>query len=682
MNKTVVIQGMVDMTSQTATGRQGLARSFEVAQELGLVLEILSLKHTWRFVLDLAIFAAQQNAIPFANWVAKNAEDGGSDFAHTAVAMLRLRAYGGAAAIGETAIPAEYGAVLMQALQAGSFDPVATAEIQLLVQETQGAAGPAASRPAATAGQVSGMGFPGAGAGVDGVDSMMPGARANEDMGAGATGAQVGGEMQQGQGQQNALFAQDIEEEANSHFQRIYTSQVQIESVVQMLKNFKGSQDAREQEVFACMIHNLFDEYRFFPRYPERELLITGKLFGSLIEHQLVSSITLGIALRYVLEALRKPLRSNMFKFGMCALEQFKSRLAEWPQYCHHILQISHIRQSHAELIDYIQAATQGRRMVGDTAAPDPNTTPQMQATDAPEAPAQAQRQAADGPAVGMQGSQLDQKLLRGQLNVGKPSADFNLSSGPAVTPAPAQQATLASATQAQANAYAVFDTQQGAGGGAFAGFSQGFGQDPHHQLPSNLQNFASDSRAVGAEAREAAPTVDMRNAAVQQTLSVVSGSHAFGATTNVDMLMAKQHMVPQPDTDILDKVHFVFNNLSVTNLDQKERDLMAALPEHYIPWLCQYVVIKRAAQEQNYLSLYCQFVDRLDKKLPQLVKGIVAVRTAMSVSILSYVYLISMYTHVTCNVYMHVHVHVYIFIYIYMCREIWDRFIPEKIHG
>jgi len=29
----------------------------------------------------------------------------------------------------------------------------------------------------------------------------------------------------------------------------------------------------------------------------------------------------------------------------MCALEQFKQRLVEWPQYCHHILQIAHIRQ-------------------------------------------------------------------------------------------------------------------------------------------------------------------------------------------------------------------------------------------------------------------------------------------------------------------------------------------------
>jgi CCR4-NOT transcription complex subunit 1 len=42
------------------------------------------------------------------------------------------------------------------------------------------------------------------------------------------------------------------------------------------VRRFKTSQVQREQEVFACMMHNLFDEYRFFPRYPERELLMTG----------------------------------------------------------------------------------------------------------------------------------------------------------------------------------------------------------------------------------------------------------------------------------------------------------------------------------------------------------------------------------------------------------------------
>lgn len=73
-----------------------------------------------------------------------------------------------------------------------------------------------------------------------------------------------------------------------------------------MLKRFQNSPDTREQEIFACMIHNLFDEHRFFHKYPEKELRITGVLFGTLIQHQLVASITLGIALRYVLEALRK----------------------------------------------------------------------------------------------------------------------------------------------------------------------------------------------------------------------------------------------------------------------------------------------------------------------------------------------------------------------------------------
>jgi hypothetical protein len=30
------------------------------------------------------------------------------------------------------------------------------------------------------------------------------------------------------------------------------------------------SSKVREQEVFACMVHNLFEEWRFFPRYPEK----------------------------------------------------------------------------------------------------------------------------------------------------------------------------------------------------------------------------------------------------------------------------------------------------------------------------------------------------------------------------------------------------------------------------
>ena len=36
------------------------------------------------------------------------------------------------------------------------------------------------------------------------------------------------------------------------------------------LQRFRSSALPREQEVFACMVHNLFDEYKFFPRYPDK----------------------------------------------------------------------------------------------------------------------------------------------------------------------------------------------------------------------------------------------------------------------------------------------------------------------------------------------------------------------------------------------------------------------------
>ena len=45
--------------------------------------------------------------------------------------------------------------------------------------------------------------------------------------------------MQQGQAAHKALFGEDIEEEANSHFQRIYMSEIEIGEVVDMLSRLK-----------------------------------------------------------------------------------------------------------------------------------------------------------------------------------------------------------------------------------------------------------------------------------------------------------------------------------------------------------------------------------------------------------------------------------------------------------
>ena len=158
-------------------------------------------------------------------------------------------------------------------------------------------------------------------------------------------------------------FKQDIEDEANSYYERIYSGEISIEQMITRLAKFSTSSNPRELDVFACMIHNLFDEYHFFPKYPNKELAITSILFGSLIQSQLVSYAPLGIALRCVLDALGNAPGSKMYNFGLQALAQFQSRLHEWPQYCAHLLQIPTLQQANPDLVQFIKSQMQMNRM-------------------------------------------------------------------------------------------------------------------------------------------------------------------------------------------------------------------------------------------------------------------------------------------------------------------------------
>ena len=58
-----------------------------------------------------------------------------------------------------------------------------------------------------------------------------------------------------------------------------------------MLKRFKDSSVKKEKDVFSCMLRNLFEEYKFFAQYPEKELTIIAVLFGGIIEQGLVTYV-------------------------------------------------------------------------------------------------------------------------------------------------------------------------------------------------------------------------------------------------------------------------------------------------------------------------------------------------------------------------------------------------------
>merc|ERR1719186_2378621 len=153
--------------------------------------------------------------------------------------------------------------------------------------------------------------------------------------------------------------SREVEDVANTYFQRIYNQQISIDLVLELLKKFQASGVQKEQNVFNCMIKNLFEECKFFHHYPDKELQITAQLFGGIIEHNLVTEVKLAFALRSVLEALRKPTDSNMFLFGVAALDRFKSRLKEYPQYCQHVALIQHFKEFPSHLIQWVEYGTQ-----------------------------------------------------------------------------------------------------------------------------------------------------------------------------------------------------------------------------------------------------------------------------------------------------------------------------------
>jgi CCR4-NOT transcription complex subunit 1 len=145
-------------------------------------------------------------------------------------------------------------------------------------------------------------------------------------------------------------FPEAIELEANSYFQKLYHERQPVDELVQQLKAFKTG-TAHQQVVFACMVHNLFDEYRFFPNYPDLELDTTAALFGALLHHQLLTNITLGMALRHVLQALAQPPNSKMFRFGLGAIRQFQPELSLWPKFCERALAIPHLKGADSAIV-------------------------------------------------------------------------------------------------------------------------------------------------------------------------------------------------------------------------------------------------------------------------------------------------------------------------------------------
>ncbi|XP_074263170.1 uncharacterized protein LOC141585978 isoform X2 [Silene latifolia] len=360
-------------------------------------------------------------------------------------------------------------------------------------------------------------------------------------------------------------YSEDIESEANSYFQRMFAEQQSIDEMVQMLARFKESSVKREQSIFDCMISNLFEEYRFFPKYPEKQLGLAAILFGCIIKHQLVTHLPLGIALRCVLDALRKPADSKMFAFGTKALEQFISRLEEWPQYCNHILQISHLRSTHPNVVEYIDGVLARKSHGG------------------------------NGP--------VD------QLNISSLGTTVNELIG-SNSSHPGQQ--LSSSLRFQPRQSALVEE-----GAKASTTMNSFTKPPIAASVQPTATSSADSVSLPKlQSAQSAPGM----LSISSAFSRNRGSTTrFGSALNIETLEAaaerRETPIEAPSSEVQDKISFIINNISSANVETKAKEFSEILKEQYYPWFAQYMVMKRASIEPNFHELYLKFLDKFNSK-------------------------------------------------------------------
>ena len=142
-------------------------------------------------------------------------------------------------------------------------------------------------------------------------------------------------------GEERNSLAESTDAEMQDLYKRMYSAELKVEEIIEILQECKISPEPERQDLFACMVHGLFDEYVCFNEYPLPPLATTAVLFGGIIKHGLISNITLRVGLDMVLEAVRDyDQQTSMYKFGLQALLHFCNRLEEWPEYSRKLIQV------------------------------------------------------------------------------------------------------------------------------------------------------------------------------------------------------------------------------------------------------------------------------------------------------------------------------------------------------
>ncbi|PYI34070.1 Ccr4-Not transcription complex subunit [Aspergillus indologenus CBS 114.80] len=142
-------------------------------------------------------------------------------------------------------------------------------------------------------------------------------------------------------GEHGNSLPEAVDKQMQELFGKMYHEELSLREILELMRRYKSSREPAEQDLFACMVHGLIDEYHCYHEYPLEALTKTAVMFGGIINFRLVDGITLKVGLGMILEAVREhEVHDPMYKFGVEAIEQLINRLPEWAGFCHLLLQI------------------------------------------------------------------------------------------------------------------------------------------------------------------------------------------------------------------------------------------------------------------------------------------------------------------------------------------------------
>ena len=136
---------------------------------------------------------------------------------------------------------------------------------------------------------------------------------------------------------------EEIDRESNQILNSMFNGEITVDSIINKLINYNNSPNQKENEKYVYLIHCIFDEYKFYHQYPEKQIKKIAELFGKIINNNVIDGILLTVALKYILEGIKTG-KGTMYMFGTIALSQFIGKISLWPNYMNYLIDIPQIQ--------------------------------------------------------------------------------------------------------------------------------------------------------------------------------------------------------------------------------------------------------------------------------------------------------------------------------------------------